>query len=114
MGHNTVSTAVIAVPDKPTSTASYVLPKYVSAVKMPGAGVRALARDVFFYDLRDPFTILGGLALTPGITNINFYSMVEIVLAISGIFSRLTMAARSLETHSFSSLETISSSLTGH
>lgn len=54
---------------------------------MPGAGIRALARDVFFYDLRDPSTLLGGLVLNPGITNANFYSMIEIVLIISSTYT---------------------------
>lgn len=54
---------------------------------MPGPGVRAIARDVFFYDLRDPSTLLGGLVLTPGITNANFYSMLDIILVISTTYS---------------------------
>lgn len=55
-----------------------------SIVKM--SGVRARARDVFFYDLRDPSTLLGGLVLSPGVTNANFYSMVDIVLVISSTY----------------------------
>lgn len=67
--------------------ASYrVLKPYLSA-KMPGAGLRALARDVFFYDLRDPSTLLGGLVLNPGVTNANFYSMINIVLVITSTYS---------------------------
>lgn len=50
------------------------------------SGVRARARDVFFYDLRDPYTLLGGLVLSPGVTNANFYSMVDIVLVISSTY----------------------------
>lgn len=53
---------------------------------MPGAGTRARARDVFFYDLRDPSIQLGGLVLTDGITNANFYSMVKIVVIISSTY----------------------------
>lgn len=49
---------------------------------MPGPGIRANARDVFFYDLRDPSTQLGGLHITQGVTNANFYSMIDIVLII--------------------------------
>ncbi len=54
---------------------------------MSVAGGRARARDVFFYDLRDPDTLLGGLALTRGVTKANFYQMVEIVLVISNGYS---------------------------
>jgi hypothetical protein len=46
-------------------------------------GARARARDVFFYDRRDPSTLLGGLVRTNGITKANFYSMVDIVLVVS-------------------------------
>ncbi len=53
---------------------------------MSAHGKRALARDVFFYDLRDLDTLLGGLALNRGVTNANFYAMVNIVLVISGPF----------------------------
>jgi len=44
---------------------------------------RALARDVFIYDLRDFDTLLGGLVLTAGVTNANFYAMVDIIIDIS-------------------------------
>lgn len=50
---------------------------------MPGVGARARARDVFFYDRRDPCILLGGLVRTNGITNANFYAMVDIVLVVS-------------------------------
>ncbi|KAL2020245.1 hypothetical protein VTK56DRAFT_8671 [Thermocarpiscus australiensis] len=50
---------------------------------MPPASTRAIRSDVFFYDLRDPSVQLGGLVLTPGVTNANFYSMIEIVIVIS-------------------------------
>ncbi|KAK0655523.1 HNH endonuclease-domain-containing protein [Cercophora newfieldiana] len=50
---------------------------------MSREGARALARDVFIYDLRDFDTLLGGLVLTAGVTNANFYAMVDIVIDIS-------------------------------
>ncbi|KAK3942302.1 hypothetical protein QBC46DRAFT_339755 [Diplogelasinospora grovesii] len=50
---------------------------------MPGHGVRALARDVFFYDIRDRNTVLGGLVLNPGVTNADFYTMINIVFIMS-------------------------------
>lgn len=53
---------------------------------MPGAGVRALARVVFLHDIKDPATPLGGLVLNSGVTNANFYSMVDIVLVISSTY----------------------------
>ena len=49
---------------------------------MSREGARALARDVFIYDLRDFDTLLGGLVLTAGVTNANFYAMVEIIIDI--------------------------------
>lgn len=54
---------------------------------MSGAGTRSVARDVFFYDIRYPDTTLGGLVLTPGVTNANFHSMIEIVLIMSSDYS---------------------------
>ena len=40
---------------------------------------RSIGRDVHIYSAKDTSTVLGGLRLTNGITNANFYSMVEIV-----------------------------------
>jgi hypothetical protein len=41
---------------------------------------RSLGRDVHIYDANNPATVLGGLVLTNGVTNANFYSMVEVFL----------------------------------
>ena len=50
---------------------------------------RSAGRNVHIYDLNDPDNVLGGLVLTPGVTNANFYSMVEIlVIFISTFFLR--------------------------
>jgi hypothetical protein len=51
------------------------------------AGDRALDRDVFIYDEKDPDKVLGGLVLTNGVTNANFYSMIEIMIIFCGGFS---------------------------
>ncbi|KAI5843786.1 HNH endonuclease-domain-containing protein [Morchella snyderi] len=45
---------------------------------MPAAN-RSLGRDVHIYNANDPTEALGGLTLTNGVTNANFYSMVEII-----------------------------------
>ena len=50
---------------------------------------RSLGRDVFIYDAKDPDEVLSGLILTNGVTNANFYSMVEIIITFSGGFSLL-------------------------
>ena len=60
----------------------------ISDAKMPPTGARALPRTVFLYDLRDPSTLLGGLVLTHGVTNANFYLMVDILLVSSTYFLR--------------------------
>ncbi|KAI9761129.1 MAG: hypothetical protein M1840_002026 [Geoglossum simile] len=39
---------------------------------------REAGRNVHIYGAKDPTTALGGLILTPGVTNANFYSMIEI------------------------------------
>ncbi|KAF8416258.1 HNH endonuclease-domain-containing protein [Tirmania nivea] len=41
---------------------------------------RSAGRDVHIYDANDPDIVLGGLILTNGVTNANFYSMVEVFL----------------------------------
>jgi hypothetical protein len=53
------------------------------------AGDRTLGRDVLIYDANDPDEVLGGLVLTNGVTNANFYSMVEIMIIFGGGFSLL-------------------------
>lgn len=40
---------------------------------------RSLGRDVHLYDANDPAVELGGLVLTNGVTNANFYLMVEVI-----------------------------------
>ncbi|KAF8423471.1 HNH endonuclease-domain-containing protein [Terfezia claveryi] len=44
------------------------------------AANRSAGRDVQLYDANDPTTVLGGLILTNGVTNVNFYSMIEVFL----------------------------------
>ena len=39
---------------------------------------RSAGRNVHIYDAKDPNTVIGGLILTNGVTNANFYSMIEI------------------------------------
>ncbi|KAK0708197.1 hypothetical protein B0H67DRAFT_636740 [Lasiosphaeris hirsuta] len=46
---------------------------------MPREDGRALGHDVFIYDLRHFDTLLGGLVLTAGVTNANFYAMVDTI-----------------------------------
>jgi hypothetical protein len=47
---------------------------------------RSRGRDVHIYDAKDPTTVLGGLILTNGVTNTNFYSMVEILVLFMSDF----------------------------
>jgi hypothetical protein len=47
---------------------------------------RSGGRNVHFYDDEDPTTVLGGLILTNGVTNANFYWMVNIIIIFTGTF----------------------------
>jgi hypothetical protein len=47
---------------------------------------RSEGRNVYIYDAKDPATVLGGLVLTNGVTNANFYSMVEILFVFESTF----------------------------
>ena len=47
---------------------------------------RSGGRDVHIYDSNDPDTVLGGLVLTPGITNANLYSMTEVFIIFTTTF----------------------------
>ena len=47
---------------------------------------RSLGRDVHIYDAKDPAATLGGSILTNGVTNNNFYSMVEILVLFASSF----------------------------
>ena len=47
---------------------------------------RSAGRDVHIYDVKDPNTALGGLILTNGVTNANFYSMIEIFCIFDSVF----------------------------
>lgn len=63
-----------------------MIPLPDAQAKMSGAGSRAIPRNVFFFDFKDPLTLLGGLYLTPGITNANFHSMIDITVVISSSY----------------------------
>ncbi|RPB27383.1 hypothetical protein L211DRAFT_819270 [Terfezia boudieri ATCC MYA-4762] len=54
----------------------------ISTVVM--AANRSAGRDVHIYNSNDSDTVLGGLILTNGVTNANFYSMVEVFLFFDG------------------------------
>jgi hypothetical protein len=47
---------------------------------------RSEGRDVHIYDNKDRTTMLGGLILSPGVTNANFYAMIRIFVEFN--FSR--------------------------
>ncbi|KAH8154384.1 uncharacterized protein LAJ45_00911 [Morchella importuna] len=48
---------------------------------------RSLGRDIHIYAASDPTgPVLGGLILTNGVTNVNLYSMVDIILILSSIY----------------------------
>ncbi len=48
---------------------------------------RSSGRNVHFYEAENPEEELGGLVLTNGITNNNFYSILDILLACDKPFS---------------------------
>jgi len=74
-------------PASPTSTTSDP-PSEASEPQTPTMPpiVRSEGRDVHLYGANDPTTELGGLFLTNGITNANFYSMVEIIIIFKSEF----------------------------
>jgi HNH endonuclease len=45
--------------------------------------LRSAVWDVHVYGSNDPTTVIGGLCLTPGVTNANFYAMTEIIVIFS-------------------------------
>jgi hypothetical protein len=47
---------------------------------------RSKGRNVHIYDINDRTTVLGGLVLANGVTNTNFYSMVEILFLFTSSF----------------------------
>ena len=47
---------------------------------------RSLGRNVHIYDAKHPDSVIGGLVLTNGVTNDNFYSMIEILIIFTSAF----------------------------
>jgi hypothetical protein len=47
---------------------------------------RSRGRNVHIYDAKNPTIVLGGLILSNGVTNANFYSMVEILIIFASNF----------------------------
>jgi hypothetical protein len=47
---------------------------------------RSRGRNVHIYDANDPSAVLGGLILANGVTNANFYSIVEILVLFTSNF----------------------------
>jgi hypothetical protein len=58
---------------------------------------RSAGRNVQLYDVKDPTTVLGGPILTNGVTNINFYSMVEILVLFTSNFELRDEGATKIE-----------------
>ena len=48
---------------------------------------RSAKRNVHIYDTGDPKIVLGGLRLTNGVTNANFYQMIDILFIFHSDFS---------------------------
>ena len=63
--------------DAPSETSDPLAPPQIST--MPPIN-RSAGRNVHIYDANDPTAVLGGLILVNGVTNANFYSMVEILI----------------------------------
>ena len=47
---------------------------------------RSLGRNVHIYDAKHADSVIGGLVLTNGVTNDNFYSMIEILIIFTSAF----------------------------
>jgi hypothetical protein len=66
------------------------MPECNTAPAFPMAPIsRSVGRNVHIYDAADRTTVIGGLILTNGITNANFYSMVEILVLFTSDFELL-------------------------
>jgi hypothetical protein len=68
-----------------SSTLNHLNPPPPQSSTMPPRN-RSFGRDVHIYDTNDRTTALGGLMLTNGVTNANFYSMVEILILFTRTF----------------------------
>ena len=64
----------------------------VSELERSNCGIREHARNVYIYTAKDQSTIIGGLVATPGITNSNLYSMIEIIVICSQEYSVTSQA----------------------
>ena len=48
--------------------------------------LRSASWNVHIYNSKDPTEVIGGLCLANGITNANFYAMIEIIIIFSSTF----------------------------
>src|SRR6266480_901102 len=71
--------------DSPASPISTTSTSPSPSTSMPPIN-RSLGRNVHIYDARHPDSVIGGLVLTNGVTNDNFYSMVEILIIFTSAF----------------------------
>jgi hypothetical protein len=58
---------------------------------------RSAARDVHIFDASDRGTSIGGLILTAGVTNTNFYAMIEIFVIFNGEYILLNESGTTIE-----------------
>jgi hypothetical protein len=63
--------------ESPTSITSYPLALKYKYSTMPPRN-RLAGRNVHIYNNKNRTTVLGGLILSPGVTNANFYAMIRI------------------------------------
>lgn len=68
-----------------SQTSHCALRSFLLLDTMP-ANNRSAGRNVFIYDSENPTKVLGGLILTNGVTNANFYFMVEILFIFTTTF----------------------------
>ncbi|KIW78778.1 hypothetical protein Z517_08617 [Fonsecaea pedrosoi CBS 271.37] len=76
MASSSSSPKTFASPPSETSSPQNTMP----------TGDRSAGRNVYIYDLNDRTTVIGGLILQPGVTNANFYAMIEIIVIFEGPF----------------------------
>jgi len=78
-------------PGSPSDASNSLDPLEIATITPPID--RSEGWDVHIYDANDLATVIGGLTLTNGVTNANFYQMVKIIVTIKAITSFYEMKA---------------------
>lgn len=74
----------LACPKNQSSLLQSLVPRDLTIMSL---STRSIDRNVYVFDNQEPTKVLGGLCITPGITNKSFHIMIEVLIVFNASFT---------------------------